>query len=583
MSTVTLQEVLAERERRALRRNELIFEHRLPVITFTMNLAGEKKRGALSDFAFGKGAAMLKKRLGEPLFYELFDSAAGLCAFFVYNEHAAVLKKICMELEDSEIGRLFDFDVTDEHGTALSRPVLRRCLLCGRPAAECARSREHPIEQVEAKTEELLLRFAAAELSAGARSALITELYLTPKPGLVDRSNCGAHSDMDCSLFEKSAAAIAPYFEHAVLLGANGAKLALLEAEGISAEKAMFAATGGVNTHKGAVFLFMLLLYGCGSFFLRGENPFDAAAALAAEKSAAKNTHGAKIREKYCISGVFGEAATGFSTAIFAAELLAGGCTPLRVLFEIMARTADSNVLFRGGKAALAFVKESAAAALSLPEEELLAEAERLDREFILRGISPGGCADILALAIFIARELPQSLWQNNVICVSASQNDLCEIKEMFALLIKKMASENLFIWDEVYPACAFAQDIAKNRLYTLRQSGTLRAVFALGTDSDSGAFSGWKKPAAKALFLMRLGVNPSCSGSGFGTAAVKKAAALAKAAGAEYLRLFVAADNLPAIRFYEKCGFCRSDGIFRKEIAPNELLSEYGYELLLQ
>lgn len=407
MSTVTLFELLSERERRAQKRASLIFEHGLPVITFTLNLAGAEKRSPLSDFVFRAGEKALREKLGNPLHYALFDSPAGLCSFFVYNEHAAVLKNICMVLEDGEAGRLFDFDVTNEHGAALSRSEPRRCLLCGRPAAECARSREHPLEQVLAKANDIMLKFAAARLAAGAHAALIRELDLTPKPGLVDKSNSGAHSDMDYSLFVKSAAALTPYFEHAVLMGAAGAGLPPLEAEGIAAEAAMFAATGGVNTHKGAIFLFMTLLCGIGAHFSGGGDPFSAAAALAAEKSAAQSTHGAAVRAKYAAPGAVGEAAAGFPTAVFAAGLLAKGAPPLRVLFEIMARTEDTNVLFRGGAPALDFVHRSAARALSLPDDFLPAEAARLDGEFILRGISPGGCADILALALFIAENFP--------------------------------------------------------------------------------------------------------------------------------------------------------------------------------
>lgn len=406
MSTVTLFELLSERERRAQKRASLIFEHGLPVITFTLNLAGAEKRSPLSDFVFRAGEKALREKLGNPLHYAFFDSPAGLCSFFVYNEHAAVLKNICMVLEDGEAGRLFDFDVTNEHGAALSRSEPRRCLLCDRPAAECARSREHPLEQVLAKANDIMLKFASKRLALGAHAALIKELDLTPKPGLVDKNNSGAHFDMDYSLFVKSAAALTPYFEHAVLMGAAGAGLPPLEAEGIAAEAAMFAATEGVNTHKGAIFLFLTLLCGIGAHFSGGD-PFSAAAALAAEKSAAQSTHGAAVRAKYAAPGAVGEAAAGFPTAVFAAGLLAKGAPPLRALFEIMARTEDTNVLFRGGVPALDFVHRSAARALSLPDDFLPAEAARLDGEFILRGISPGGCADILALALFIAENFP--------------------------------------------------------------------------------------------------------------------------------------------------------------------------------
>ena len=87
--------------------------------------------------------------------------------------------------------------------------------------------------------------------------SLLLEVSATPKPGLVDRLGSGAHTDMDFSTFLASAAAIAPYFTACAQAGlalpqVDGASLGRIRPLGMACEKAMLAATGGVNTHKGA-------------------------------------------------------------------------------------------------------------------------------------------------------------------------------------------------------------------------------------------------------------------------------------------------------------------------------------------
>ena len=400
--TAEIKEVLAFHDAVSEKRAALIKKYSLPAVTFTLNIAGERKRSALSDFVFDSGierAAVLKNSVHT----ERLETPAGICAFFVLEEKAAVLKEKCMALEDEKNGRLFDFDVTDENGACLSREFPRKCLLCERPAKECGRSRSHPLSEIERKTDEILCAFAAEYLGERAVSALFEELYLTPKPGLVDRNGSGAHSDMDFRLFEKSITAIAPFFEKAVSAGLSGGGIKELEKLGIEAENAMFSATDGVNTHKGAVFLFLLLLSAYGKCLRSGGNVLSEVSALAREKELPSGTHGAFIREKYGNIGALSEAEKGLPLAKLGAEMLENGESELRTLFKIMSLCDDTTVLYRGGKEALDFVKASAENALKLPETALIKESERLDGEFIKRRISPGGSADILALSIFLS------------------------------------------------------------------------------------------------------------------------------------------------------------------------------------
>ena len=98
--------------------------------------------------------------------------------------------------------------------------------------------------------------------------ALYAELALHPKPGLVSPLDSGSHDDMDMTTFMRSLFALRGYYRDIAAAGARGADFAMLQALGIAAERRMLAATGGVNTHRGAIFGLGLLTAAAG--WLRG-------------------------------------------------------------------------------------------------------------------------------------------------------------------------------------------------------------------------------------------------------------------------------------------------------------------------
>ena len=97
----------------------------------------------------------------------------------------------------------------------------------------------------------------------------------------MDRSNCGAHSDLDLPLFEASARSLYPYFVEAAKLGMAACEPEGLRQAGREGEAAMFSATGGVNTHKGMVYSMGLLLYGMGKALTSGGDACLLAGAMA--------------------------------------------------------------------------------------------------------------------------------------------------------------------------------------------------------------------------------------------------------------------------------------------------------------
>lgn len=400
--------MLLARDRRASRQAALLSRYGRPVISFTMNIAGPVKDSPLIRYAFRSGLRQLEALPCAQLCREVIFEPTGPEALLVYEtQDARLLKAFCIRLEsEGEAGRLFDLDVLDANGEKLSRETGRTCLVCGGPVSICSRSRAHGLEAITVRTRAILEAFAAETLGEMAENALLAEVHFTPKPGLVDEANNGAHRDMDVPLFERSAHALRPCFEEFVRLGLQGASPAALQQAGVRAEQAMFAATGGVNTHKGAIYSGALLLHAAGRL-LSGEEEgdlYELAAQTAAAIPAPTGTHGAAVRAQ--CGGIRTEAVSGYPTAqAVLRQLRQSG--PLDALLLSLSRLDDSTLWHRGGAEGAQLVRSRAADILAAPASEREARTRRLDAELIERNLSPGGSADLLAMAFFLEKALP--------------------------------------------------------------------------------------------------------------------------------------------------------------------------------
>ena len=399
--------MLLARDRRASRQAALLSRYGRPVISFTMNIAGPVKDSPLIRYAFRSGLRQLEALPCAQLCREAIFEPTGPEALLVYEtQDARLLKAFCIRLEsEGEAGRLFDLDVLDANGEKLSRETGRTCLVCGGPVSVCSRSRAHGLEAITARTGAILEAFAAETLGEMAENALLAEVHFTPKPGLVDEANNGAHRDMDVPLFERSAHALRPCFEEFVRLGIQGASPAALQQAGVRAEQAMFAATGGVNTHKGAIYSGALLLHAAGRLLSGEEGDLcELAAQTAAAIPAPTGTHGAAVRAQ--CGGIRTEAVSGYPTAqAVLRQLRQSG--PLDALLLSMSRLDDSTLWHRGGAEGAQLVRSRAADILAAPASEREARTRRLDAELIERNLSPGGSADLLAMAFFLEKALP--------------------------------------------------------------------------------------------------------------------------------------------------------------------------------
>lgn len=473
---VSLPEMLDAREQRAFRQRQLleqITNESGSLISFSMNIAGEIKSFPLCLAAFDEGLKELRLRIPQDklLHFEESRKNSGPEAFFLLNMPAEEAKKMTVSIEESHpVGRLFDMDVLTPDGTSVSRASVgyapRTCLICGENAKACARSRNHTLEVIQWRTAQILNDFfkgrAADAAAACAVRALLYEVSATPKPGLVDRNNSGSHKDMDFFTFLDSSAALIPWFRDFFCIGwdfgyeRNGQLFSRLRYAGQEAEHKMFAATKGVNTHKGLIFASAIILGALGKVYAmqnglissdhingaettsncsiseKKENCINRAADLtmvlsicrqlgsyalgdfeqnsSTASNAQAKTAGEQFHASYGITGARGEAAAGFPSAKdvglpalkhWLAEGFSLNDSSVLALVSMLSQVTDTNMIHRGGMEQSERSKKEAAALLSeITPETFTEKLTGLDISYIEKNLSPGGCADLLAVSL---------------------------------------------------------------------------------------------------------------------------------------------------------------------------------------
>jgi len=268
--------------------------------------------------------------------------------------------------------------------------------------------------------------FAPQAIGRAATLALHDELALSPKPGLVTPTDTGSHTDMDAHTFMRSLFALRSYFVRIAGLGADGAPFQALERCGIEAEARMLAATGGINTHRGSIFMLGLLCAAAAAVAAQGRRPTPAllrsallahwGEALAARATRTPTLPGGLAARRYGLRSASTEAALGFpvlfETALPAMQAAgARGLGRRQVLldtfFNIMAVLDDSNLAHRGGMAGLRHAQRAARAFLDAggaSQPGGVAAARDIGDDFVRRRLSPGGAADTLAAACWMQR-----------------------------------------------------------------------------------------------------------------------------------------------------------------------------------
>lgn len=450
-----LSAVLLQREKRSHYQNQL--EQRYPnkvVISFKLNIPGPIKNNDYLVRIFQTGWRVLLSQLtGHVIEHSRMESGltTGPEAFLVVDGDLSQLKQLTIKFEDDfPLGRLFDVDLMagQDEKYQLSRQDLgfapRTCLICDQEAKSCMKAQRHSLMDAYQVINGLyanyyqenfyLFNWGEATVINAALAALLDEVTVTPKPGLVDPASNGAHQDMTAFTFIDSSLALRPYFVRAFELGQNfqGTDLTILFEQvrqaGIRAEQAMYLATQGVNTHKGLIFSLGIMVAALAQVTKNGPSRADRLRQIIQEMTAnlltvdlqkglanqENLTAGQQQYQRYQLTGIRGEAAQAFPMVFELALPFLGHASGthnqryLDTLMLIAGQLADSTLIKRAGSPAiLAKMQAWSAEYFALGGSQRGAGRTflaNLDQDFIKRNLSLGGAADTLVLTIFLAR-----------------------------------------------------------------------------------------------------------------------------------------------------------------------------------
>jgi len=415
----------------------------LPSLSLSLNVPGFPKSNSTVKAFFGLCLRDMKFTLKAHLVdihvedeIEVCDAAGDfyLVPFSMNQLSLAVIKQICEDFEANHpLGRFIDADLNDQQGNTFSSGKSKLCFFCSeRPAIECRRENAHDPAELRSfmfsemgeygrKQREGMI---AKKLSSLAQQAILAEISLTPKPGLVDKFSSGSHADMNYQTFIDSTAAISPWFGELVREGFSfqgddlAKALPIIRNIGLRMESAMYEATRNVNTQKGIIFLMGLSLFACGKLFSKNDS-YNAEEFRSIIRSICRNlvknelgsisqsgkSHGEKIFLKYGFSGARGEAESGFRM-VFECGLPQLIGLPelndevlLKSFLAIAANNDDTNILFRTNPEVLEGFKKLCDTALeNFNDANYSAVIDFCKNE----NISPGGSADLLAVTIFV-------------------------------------------------------------------------------------------------------------------------------------------------------------------------------------
>jgi holo-ACP synthase / triphosphoribosyl-dephospho-CoA synthase len=441
-----LQEILAARDARSLLRKGFSLCN-LPSISLNLNVPGYPKSNeiisrfflyCLEDLKVYMAARLI--HLDEKQAILKKDEAGDFYIVPFSTNHLSLIeiKQICEDFEEKHAwGRFIDVDITDNAGMPVSSGKSKSCFYCNEhPADECRRYQRHDTEEVRAFMVEKMKAYCRLQremaitrnLSSFALQAILYEISLTPKPGLVDKFSNGVHSDMNYNTFLNSTAAISTYFNDLAHAGFAFAEndmtkaLPVIRNIGLRMEKSMFDNTKKVNTQKGIIFLMGLSLFSAGYLFAH-EDDFQIEKFRIIVKDICRDltnrelevpkrppeTHGEHIYHKHGISGARGEAENGFPTVFDFGlpELMnfneLNDQALLRAFLAIAAGNNDTNILYRSNPDVLNHFRELARNSLETDHIDQLSDF------CIKQGISPGGSADLLAVSIYLYLLIKQS------------------------------------------------------------------------------------------------------------------------------------------------------------------------------
>jgi holo-ACP synthase/triphosphoribosyl-dephospho-CoA synthase len=442
---ISLQDMLDAREKRVSEQKKILSEYNMTLISFTLNIPGSFKQFPLAEKTFEEGKRLicshLKRHNMNTEFAKDNSSRTGYEIFYAVNSESSCIKRLMVDIEDScMVGRIFDIDVLNSQGEKISRADIekegRSCLLCDEFAHVCSRSKVHNKEELTKKTVEIMQDYFCEKFanicSSCACKALMYEVMTTPKPGLVDRNNNGSHKDMDIYTFIDSSSVLTAHFRDFVLAGIKFYKdepeklFERVRYLGMKAEEDMFKATSNINTHKGLIFSLGIICTALGYLYANNKN-WDTKSILDMSKNMTVSvlndfenvtmenakTYGERLFANFGINGIRGEATNGFSSVKeyglpVLTDLIKKGFSlndaGAITLLNLIANVKDTNIISRSNIQTQELVQNNIKSLLNQKNLEniLTEDIVNLDKQFIDMNISPGGCADLLAITYML-------------------------------------------------------------------------------------------------------------------------------------------------------------------------------------
>ena len=417
--TEALMKHLQLKEELASYKQALYKEYQQPLLSIQANYPGENKLNGWTGVTVFTFETQIEKQFTILKKHHLFNEL-GPIVLMVIKEDPYFLKQHSIQLESTHpLGRCVDIDVFVE-----DRPISRMnvkseersCLVCSEVARECIINRKHPLHEVTDAFQKRLLS-SLQNKEELIRFALLSECMLTPKFGLVTPLTQGSHKDMDIHTFIQSIEAIVPYFKKVDEIDINQPidsifhELRLL---GQTMENVMFKATRGVNTHKGAIFLFLMIL-------MAQRLPHPLTQALKRLAQPLENdfkvmdihnplTEGEKQYHQYQTLGVRGWVLDGGEPLL--SEVISYYTSKpdshhhqVNTLLLIMSQCDDSTIIKRSGLNGLKEFQKKSHEAFEQPH--LWSSFETY---CLVSHLSAGGAADIFALVLYLSYSQERSL-----------------------------------------------------------------------------------------------------------------------------------------------------------------------------
>lgn len=440
-----ITEFLFDRDKRVAYQEHLLKENKdKTLVTIRINYPGIEKSNYITDNIVNTIYNEILTYYGKFIVFEdKYKNKEGIVAHFLFDLDFVNVKKEMINVEEEHIlGICLDIDVytlKNDKVIGISRSDLfkkpRRCFICDLDAKICSRAQTHTIDEIKNYFEVVYKNFKdsqkktdslAYEVSQMALKAMISEVSTFPSFGLVSPISSGAHKDMDYYTFLNSAVAITPFLKKMFEVGYSYYSpeyiFDAIRDIGKECEEKMFEATNNINTHKGMIFLMGISMAAIGKALYENKEFYQIQDII---KSMVKNilddfkelhkkeklTHGERLYLEYGFTGIRGQVQDGLSVLFdniidnYINSDLKENDLYTQILIELMARVEDSTVVYRHDISTLRKVQSDAKDLLNMGgifTEEGRQKCHHLEDLYIKENISPGGCADLLAISILL-------------------------------------------------------------------------------------------------------------------------------------------------------------------------------------